>query len=202
MIFHNQQIDEVKDSVQTIEYYLNLFNLIDTSKTNNIYRQAFIQIITLFDTIVFDLIKTIFRADFFGQLKFFKDGSIKFSEMARYQDIESFETSIIESILKNCYLKDLLKIIKQQDENIYLIDAENKYPFIREIINRRNCHIHNNGKVDIQYMEEFNIYSYNLGDFLVIDKQYFDTTCELCEVIISKLINFFILPDSEPATRT
>ena len=57
-MYHNRHIDTIKESIEAIEYYLKLFQLIDISTTNNIYRQAFIQLIALFDAIVFDCVRT------------------------------------------------------------------------------------------------------------------------------------------------
>jgi len=55
-----------------------------------------IAIIALFDAIVFDCVRTVFNLDFFNQLKFYKDGSIKYSEIAKYENFESFKIATIE----------------------------------------------------------------------------------------------------------
>ena len=65
-----------------------------------------------------------------------------------------------------------MTIFHQIDPNLFLYDGEDSFKTIREMINRRNAHIHNNGVADNTYIEEFNIFGANIGDFLVIDRKY------------------------------
>lgn len=190
-IHHNECLYEIEEAIQLIKYYLKLFELIDTSKTNNIYRQGFIQLIALFDTIVFDCYREVFESDFFGQIKFFKEGKITFSELGTYQDFETLKSSTISSILKRFYLKDILNILKNQEISLFTISGTRKYAEIREMINRRNCHIHNNGIADCRYIESFNLFKSDVGDFLAVDKSYFNSAFEMCSGFVSNFISYF-----------
>lgn len=194
-IHHNDWLYEIEEAIQLIKYYLKLFELIDTSKTNNIYRQGFIQLIALFDTIVFDCYRDVFESDFFGQIKFFKDGKnegkITFSELATYRDFEALKTATINSIFKNLYLKDLMEIANKQDKSLFSIGGTEKYVAIREMINRRNCHIHNNGIADDAYIQSYNIFKSSVGDYLVIDKSYYNAAFEMCSGFVLNFVSYF-----------
>lgn len=194
-IHHNKFLYEIEETIRSIKYYLKLFNLINTSKNHNIYRQGFIQLIALFDTIVFDCYRQVFNLDFFNQLKYFKDGSIKYSELANFHDFEEFQASTVNSILKNCYLKDLLKISANQNKTLFVFNGIDYYAKTREMINRRNCHIHNNGIADDSYIngkdEAFNIFHQSIGNYLIIDKEYFDNAFKICCSFISNFIAYF-----------
>ncbi len=193
-IHDNNEIYNIEKSIDLTEYYIKLFEWINIKNSINIYRQSFIQLIAMFDTIVFECYKIKFNNDFFEGLKYFKEGSIKYSELANYQDFETFKNDTIESKLRNCYLKDLLNIARNKNKNLFMVDGIDNYTQFREMINCRNCHIHNNGIVDNAYMgvnnnESFNIFNYNLGDYLGIDKKYFQRTYNMCKTFLYNFVN-------------
>ena len=159
------KIDYAEDS-------LNAVRLFDLNNPMNIYRQSFIQIMTFFDSTVFEVAEICMSHNFFTWLKHFDNINIKTHDLAAQGSFERFQTTQIRQFLKNCYVKDLVTIFHQIDPNLFLYDGEDSFKTIREMINRRNAHIHNNGVADNTYIEEFNIFGANIGDFLVIDRKY------------------------------
>ena len=189
---HNVQIDSLRDSIKHIEHHIKLINLVNPQNPINIYRQAFIQFVAVFDAIMFEIFQIRFNSDFFNWLKFFKDGSVKYSEIANYSTFDEFQSTIINEKLKACYLKDLLIIVRNNFKDTFIIDEEDCYSNFREMINRRNCHIHNNGIVDNSYLGldnpsqgGFNIFSYIAGDYLLIDKHYLTKSLNMCDKFIT-----------------
>ena len=195
-INNNSKINDLKESIKLIEHHIKLLNLINIKNPINIYRQAFIQLIAVFDTITFEFFQLKFNSNFFEWLKLFKDNSVKYSEIAKYNNFEWFQSETINGILKSCYLKDLLIIAKNNFKNSYIVNGKDLYTCFREMINRRNCHIHHNGIVDNAYLglenssiekTNFNIYEVKLNDYLTIDKEYFCKSLDMCK---SFLLNF------------
>lgn len=192
---HNLQMDSLGDNIKQIEHHIKLINLINPQNPINIYRQAFIQLIAVFDVMMFEIFQIRFKSDFFNWLKFFKGGSVKYSEIANCSTFDKFQNTTINEKLKACYLKDLLIIARNYLKDIFIIDEEDCYSNFREMINRRNCHIHNNGIVDNSYLGldnaahgEFNIFSYAAGDYLLIDKEYFIKSINMCDNFIAAFL--------------
>ena len=128
---HNDQIANIEESIDLIEHHTKLLSLIDVRNSINIYRQAFIQLIATFDTIVFECFRLRFNANFFEWLNFFKDSSVKYSEIANCKGFETFQRETVEEKLKNCYLKDLLNIARNQYKDIFVGDANDLYLIFR-----------------------------------------------------------------------
>lgn len=197
---HNFQMDSLGDSIKHIEHHIKLINLINPQNPINIYRQAFIQFVAVFDVMMFEICQIRFNSDFFNWLKFFKDGSVKYSEIANCSTFDQFQSTIINEKLKACYLKDLLIIARNNFKDIFIINEEDCYSNFREMINRRNCHIHNNGIVDNSYLGldnpsqgGFNIFNYIAGDYLLIDKDYFIKSLNMCDKFITAFLQAEIL---------
>lgn len=188
---HNYKIESIRDSIKHIEHHTKLINLVNPQNAINIYRQAFIQLVAIFDAIMFEIFQIRFNTDFFNWLKFFKDGSVKYSEIASYSNFNEFQSFTINDKLKACYLKDLLIIVRNNFKDAFIINSEDCYCNFREMINRRNCHIHNNGIVDNSYLGldnpsqgGFNIFNCISGDYLYIDKDYFNKSLNMCDEFI------------------
>lgn len=163
--------------------------LIDTKNKINIYRQAFNQLVFLFDSTVFDIIKNKFNENFFAWINYFnKDESIKLKDIGSNEDYNNFKLMIIEKLLKKCYLRDLIEILHREYKNIFYIGKVDTYIDFIEMINRRNCHIHNNGIVDNSYLgidrnntqPRYNKYNFQLGEYIEIDKKYFEKSLKNC----------------------
>lgn len=180
---------DYKNRLQQLINYNKALNLIDTKSNTNIYRQAFVQLIFVFDSVMFDIIRYKFNEDFFTWINYFKkDDTIRLQDIGNSENFEEFKLMVIEKQLKNCYVKDLIDILNKNYNEIFIIDNKNTYVDFREIINRRNCHIHNNGIVDNSYLginksnsnPKYNKYNLQLGQYAKIDKAYFECAMYYC----------------------
>lgn len=194
-IYHNNLIYYNKEKLQELINFERLLRLIDTKNNINIYRQAFIQLMALFDAFVFDVIRVKFKNNFFEWLELFENDTVKLHDIAKCNDFDKFENTIIDKKLKSVYLKDIIHIMKSHNPELFNIDGEIKYANFIEMINRRNCHIHNNGVIDNSYLginkindkPEFNIYNFSIGSYAEINRQYLDESLYYCSVFMNNL---------------
>lgn len=193
----NNTYFDYKHRLEQLNNYNKALNLIDTKNNTNIYRQAFVQLIFVFDSVIFDVIRYKFNEDFFRWVNFFKkDDTIKLKDIGNNENFEEFRSMVIEKQLKNCYIKDLIDILYNNYKDVFIIDNKDAYVDFREIINRRNCHIHNNGIIDNSYLginkinsnPQYNKYNFQLGEYAEIDKKYFENTLYYCNKLIENLI--------------
>lgn len=191
----NKRVEEQKirlqrdsESLDSIRESLELFNL---NNLMNIYRQCFIQTMSFFDNCVFDLFKYCMKEDYFFWLDKFKNSSIKTHEMAEFNCFEDFRDNHINELLKSCYIKDLLQILRNIDGNIFYENGKDAFSEIQELIGRRNVHIHNNGIVDKAYVEGFNIFGKAEGDVLLIDSDLLQRTQKLTSSVVREIVKKF-----------
>lgn len=170
--------------VETAAKSLELF---DASNQINLYKQNFIQIMAYFDSCIFDLVRFSMEERFFEWLAYFDNVNIKTHDIAACNTYESFKENQIETSLKKCYVKDLLSILHSKFAGIFSVNGNDVYPVLREMINRRNVHIHHNGIVDQMYLGEFNIHNASQGDYLEITKRYFDDSISITTQIVAAI---------------
>ncbi len=190
--FHNNSVSDTEKELEVLKNYEKLLRLIDIRNNINIYRQAFIQLVALFDALVFECFRIQFSRNFFVWLKFFDNDNIKLHEIANSNNFDDFKIMIIEKKLKSLYLKDLLDVLNKHNSLCFNIDGEIKYVYFREMINRRNCHIHNNGIVDKAYLgidksntnQIFNVFNFVIGSYAEIDKEYLNIAIDYCSEFI------------------
>lgn len=175
-------------SLESIYRSIELFNL---NNLMNVYRQCFIQTMAYFDNCIFELFEYCMKEDYFFWLDKFKNCSIKTHDMAEFSTFEDFRDSHISELLKNCYVKDLLQILKNMDGNIFYENGTDVFSEIQELIGRRNVHIHNNGIADRAYIEGFNIYGKVEGEILLIDVGVLQRTQQLTRFIVEEVVKKF-----------
>jgi hypothetical protein len=163
-----KQVCKIIQLLNKIEDSLSIFDL---TNLMNVYRQCYIQIMAYFDNCIFELFENCMTNNFFFWLDKFKNSTIKTHEMAEFSSFEEFRDAHIHVQLKNCYVKDLLQILRGIDNSIFEEDGTDVFAEMQELIGRRNTHIHNNGIVDKAYIENYNIYNKVEGEFLVIDEK-------------------------------
>ena len=164
--------------------------LFDSVNQINLYKQNFIQTMAYFDSCIFDMIRSCMEQNFFKWLSYFDSVNIKTHDMADCGNFDSFKATQIETFLKKCYVKDLLNILHDKFNGIFIINGANVYPTLQEMIGRRNVHIHHNGIVDSMYLSKFNLYGASVGDYLKIDRNYYNDAIELTkQVVISIATN-------------
>ena len=178
---------EIQQSIDNVNNALKVLDFLNPNNRLSIYKQCFIQLMAYFDSCVFELIQVHMEFSFFQWLKAFENKTIKSHELAQYDSFDEFKSSFIRKILKECYVKDLLGILKKKNETIFFRNGNDVYAHIMEGIRRRNVHIHHDGKADELYLNEYNLYSASLGDYLPISKSYLDDIFEVTEHVINSI---------------
>lgn len=155
----------------------------------NVLRQGFILLMTIFDATVFDLMRVALRKDFFRLIGVVgKKDKISLESLNRYDSFDKFRDEIIEEQLKPKYIKDILSILENQ--NVQYVDSSTEFRSIhlKEMIQRRNLHIHNMGRVDEKYIErndngtpKYNIYNLAIGSVAKVDLPYWEMANRLCK---------------------
>lgn len=155
----------------------------------NVLRQGFILLMTIFDATVFDLMRVALRKDFFRLIGVVgKQDKVPLESLNKYDSFDKFRDEIIEEQLKPKYVKDILAILENQ--NVQYVDTSTGFRAIhlKEMIQRRNIHIHNRGRVDEKYMERdnngaprYNIYNLAIGSVAQVDFQYWEMANRLCK---------------------
>ena len=160
--------------------------MLDVTANSNIYRQAFVNMFSIFDAYVFDYLKTYFfnhidkLESFFGGEK----TKLPYEDVFKNSTIEEAKEDFIRKKFDGKYIKHLLKALHHSNTAVF--DGI-EYHKIMEMVNRRNIHIHNKGIVDDRYIEEYNIFSYDVGEYAAITKQYFDSAATILSAFIQNL---------------
>lgn len=161
--------------------------LFDSMNQINLYKQNFIQIMAYFDSCIFDMVRFCMEQKFFEWLSYFDNVTIKTHDMAASGTFDAFMAHQIEVCLKKCYVKDLLNILHSKFSGIFVMNGTDIYPVLQEMIGRRNVHIHHNGITDQMYLTNFNIYGANAGDYLSINKEYFEKAVEITKQVVASI---------------
>ena len=188
--FSDEQIKEIIESAHIIRDYrinaeleeqediLNLLKttikLVDNSSSSNIFRQSFINVFSIFDAYVFEYLKKFFYSnpkelEKFLDVKNNEKVKITFDEMLDFNNIEELKINMIQKQFSGKYLSELIGKLKKYKPEIF---DNIEYPELIEMIERRNIHLHNKGFVDDKYVDSFNIYRLNKGDYAYIDSNY------------------------------
>lgn len=164
----------------------------------NIVRQGFILLMTIFDSTIFDLMRTALNNNFFELISIFgKNDKIALDAFKDYNSLDNFKESVIEGQLKKKYIKDILFILKNLDVKLVVENSDNQFAKLIELILRRNIHVHNLGIIDEKYLEKkkndspaFNIYGFNLGEYAKIDNKYWKEANRLCKNCVLGIVNW------------
>ena len=160
--------------------------MLDITANSNIYRQAFVNLFSIFDAYVFDYLKNYFF-NHIDDLESFLGGEkikLPYEDVFKNSTIDEAKDDFIRKKFDGKYIKHLLKALHHSNNAVF--DGI-EYHKIMEMVNRRNIHIHNKGVVDDRYVEEFNIYSYDTGEYAAITKQYFESATIILSTFIQNL---------------
>ena len=118
----------------------------------NLLRQGFLLLMTTFDAAVFDIFRVAMQTNFFELLAMMaSDRNVKPRDWRDFSSMDQFRDKLIEQHLKGRYLKDILATLRENRVNSNAANDDCRR--LTEIINRRNIHIHNRGRVDDRYLE-------------------------------------------------
>ena len=164
----------------------------------NVLRQGFILLMTVFDATMFDLMRVALRKSFFSLVgDFGKQDKVALGSLSRYGSFEEFRDQVIEAQLKTKYLKDILAIL--ENKHVKCVDEATGLGLIhlREMVQRRNIHIHNRGRVDERYLERddegiprYNVYNLPVGSVAQIDSLYWEMSNRLSNDCVVHVANW------------
>lgn len=131
---------------------------------------------TSFDATLFDLFKKLLEDNFFDlaeKIKYEKKYTIK--EIVNYSSFNAFMENTVDEMVAGKYAADLLEILYNYNNSLFLVEGNNIFPTVLEMVQRRNLHIHKSGIVNEKYFTKGNGGSLGLsiGDYTIIDKTYY-----------------------------
>jgi hypothetical protein len=191
----SQQLDELFNAREQLRREEMLRIVAAPDGELNVYRQGFILLMTAFDAAVFDLAREALRAGFFSNIRWFA-GKTKLGveEFGRYADFAEFRDAVIENQLRGMYLQDILRTLRGVGLFSPKDQKSDPYVRLRELVARRNLHIHNRGIVDDRYLEsdergrpKYNIFHLETGQLAVINEQYWQMANQLCNDAVEEV---------------
>ncbi len=193
ILFSRKRNIELEDDADAINRYIATLDMVDITQNTNIYRQSFISIFSIFDAYVFDYLKKYYFSNI-DKLEEFFSGSgndktkITFETAIKYSDMNELKTAYVEQKFDGKYIRQIL--IQLHDKHKDVFDGV-EYKEIMEMVNRRNIHIHNQGIADPRYVEEYNYFGLDSGEYAPISKQYFMNAEEVLKQFILNIENVF-----------
>jgi hypothetical protein len=165
----------------------------------NLFRQAFVLLMTAFDAAVFDIVRIAFRRKFFPLIGVFgKRDKLSFEQLSETGSFEALRDELIDEQLKKRYLKDLLGLLQAVGVTLVDKNAGDLHVQLIEMVLRRNIHVHNRGVVDERYLEadstskkpKYSLYRLKLGEVACIDQAYLETAHRLCRNCVDQLVDW------------
>ena len=191
----NAYIDDERRHEHELSEYMTLCNVMDFKNPLNIFRQSFILLMTAFDAAVFDIAELIITCHFFdfcNKNEEILSDKYELKEIIKAGSFSSFQSEVIEKILKNNYVSGLLKLLYKYRRDYFVIEDRDVYKDLCEIIARRNLHIHKRGIIDQGYFSQSQGNKYNLkcGDVAYIKSEYY---LEISVMLVSFIKNICML---------
>lgn len=191
ILFHNNYIDDIEHDVKSLMESITIYGMMNAESQTNIFRQGFVLLMTAFDATISDITQVILEENFFEFLARTdckaKNKNYKLSEIVSLNNFESFKEKVIDEIMKENYVAGLLKLLYQYHKSYFIVDGQDKYRELCEIVARRNIHVHKRGIVDTKYFSDSqgNIYNFQENDYAFITGNYFEQVYELLLRIIN-----------------
>lgn len=188
---YNEAIEDTKRDLEEYNELKTLYNIFDDKNPINIYRQAFILLMTAFDAAVFDLFSDIFNRDFFNIARIMNyEKKFSLSDITKHQNFSEFASETISIMISGKYISDiLLEILHKYKSDFFLIEENDCFDEIMEMVQRRNLHVHKNGIVDEKYFTKGNgsRLGIHIGEYAVIDNLYYNNVSETLRSFISNI---------------
>lgn len=187
---YNQSIEDNERDLEEYTELKTLYNIFDDKNPISIYRQAFILLMTAFDAAVFDLFTNIFNQDFFNVSRIMNyDKKFSLGDITKYQDFNEFASKTIDTMISGKYVSDILEILHSYRADFFIVQRNDCYNEIMEMVQRRNLHVHKNGIVDEKYFTKGNgsQLGIRIGEYAVIDNLYYNNASEILNGFISNI---------------
>ncbi|MEG1725895.1 MAG: hypothetical protein RR313_10925 [Anaerovoracaceae bacterium] len=187
---YNEAIENTKQELEEYSELKTLYNIFDDKNPINIYRQAFILLMTAFDAATFDLFSNIFNQDFFNIARIMNyDKKFSLDDITKYQNFNEFASKTIDIMISGKYVSDVLEILHGYKNDYFLVEGSDRFEEIMEMVQRRNLHVHKNGIVDEKYFTKGNGSQLGIhtGDYSVIDNIYYNKASEILRAFITNI---------------
>lgn len=175
---YNEYIDELKGEYEDYNGLKILYSIFENKNPINIYRQAFVLLITAFDAAIFDFIYDYLKSDFFEAAKHINyDKKFTIGDITKYSDFDQFSLKTIETMLSGKYVSDIIEILYSYKKELFIINDTDCYKTLLEMIQRRNVHIHNKGIIDEKYFSKGNgkELGVHVDEYAIIDSSYYSS---------------------------
>jgi hypothetical protein len=183
-----------KDFRSTIINALEQQNKMKLGYENLLNGMIFIYSVAIFDALFSDIVKVIL-SNFSNTLKSSKTLSVQ--QIFEFNSFDELKESIVDRELIEFTFKSF------KDQSKYLTDKFNlilKPVLITdtiEIIETRNIHVHNSGKVNSRYLTNTESSSFIVGQYRVIDENYLQTAFKTLKEVLHFSIDKLILKFSK-----
>lgn len=189
----NYVIEDTEEILIDLKTLKTLYQVFDDDNKINIYRQAFILVMTAFDAFINEFAKDILVNkfdEFISEIGKDKP-KITYDDVIVYSTIIEFKKAMVEKHVESIKLTSLVKIVSKICSYIFVGDNLNSdiYKTILEMISRRNVHIHRCGICDNQYFinAEGNPFNLKKDDYIAIDKYYYQGCVNVFKTIINNI---------------
>lgn len=189
-MLYNEAIEVTQRKLKNYSELKTLYNIFDDYNPINIYRQAFILLMTAFDAAIFDLFKNIFSQNFFCIARSLNyDKKFSLSDITKHQNFDEFASKTVDTIISGKYISDVLDILYNYRADFFQIQGSDCFEKIMEMVQRRNLHVHKNGIVDEKYFTKGNgsHLDIRIGEYAVIDMSYFDNAYYTLRAFVSNI---------------
>lgn len=193
VLYKNKGFYEIEKNINYLDKFRSVIRLLDVKQASNIYRQSFINIVSIFDALVFDKLKKYFIHNIDKLNEFFRlsvnKSKIEIQDIIRFKSIDELNLYLVNLKFEQIYLSKIFQLLKNYDDTFF---ENNEFEQLQEIINIRNIHIHNKGIVDSKFLEErYNLRKFNLGVTAIIDKSYLIRVFNLLSSVYEKIEKTF-----------
>jgi hypothetical protein len=193
ILFYNENIDDIAHDINSLIDSMTIYGMMNAKSQTNIFRQGFILIMTAFDAAIADITRMILEDDFFGFLNKtdckVKSKNYKLSDIISENTFDEFRQKVIDEIMQENYVSGLLKLLYQYNSSYFVVDGQDNYRKLCEVVARRNIHVHKRGIVDEKYFSDScgNIYNFHNGDYAIISSRYFENVYNLLLKVVQNL---------------
>jgi len=194
--FKSGLFDNMQDALESCILELGKIragiNAIDALSNLNLFRQSFILTVALFDALFSDALKLIILRNFMDFISANKKHvQNKVEDLFGYSTFELFQEAMTNNIINNSQIRLLIKMLYNFNKNYFVVDSNDIFSDVTEILARRNVHLHRKGIADEGYFEQAACatYSFSNGDYLPIDHTYYNHVYETLNAFMSNLYN-------------
>ena len=189
IIVNNNNFNKIEENINYLESFRSCLRIFDILEASNIYRQSFINVVSIFDALIFDILKNYFMKNIKLLENFFNSSvnklKIDFQDIIKFNNFQELKAFLVNLKFEQVYLSKIIKYLNNFDNAFF---EDNEFEQLLEIINIRNIHIHNKGVIDKKFLDEgYNLKKFKLGQTAVIDKSFLFDVFKILSSIYSKI---------------